>query len=103
MLGGFLDLIPRAREKGIAVIAMKILGAGHYIIPELETTPELLIRYALSQDVTVAIVGCSIPEEVRVLADVGRNFTPFSPEKIKEIEDRFRPYAKSLAFYRGAV
>ena len=103
VLGGFRDLIPIAREKGIAVIAMKVLGAGHYIIPELETTPELLIRYALSQGVTVAIVGCSIPDEVQSLARAGSTFTPFSPEEVKAIEDRFRPYAKSLAFYRGMI
>ena len=103
VLGGFLDLVPVAQEKGIAVIAMKVLGAGHYIIPELETTPEQLIRYALSQNVTVVIVGCSSPDEVRALVDVGEKFTPYSPGELKALEDRFRPYAKSLAFYRGVI
>ncbi len=103
VLGGFLDLIPLAKKKGIAVIGMKVLGAGHYIVPELETTPELLIRYALSHEVTVAIVGCSRPEEVMALARAGRAFTKFSPEELTEIEDMFHPYAKRLAFYRGVI
>jgi aryl-alcohol dehydrogenase-like predicted oxidoreductase len=101
VLGGFLDLIPLARKKGLAVIGMKVLGAGHYIMPELKASPDLLIRYALSQGVTVAIVGCSRPEEVKALADAGRDFIPFSSEELREIEARFEPYARGLAFYRG--
>ncbi len=76
-IGGFLDTtLPSARRKGIGVIGMKVLGASNYIYSELGITPERLIRYALSQPVSVAIVGCSTPEEVRALADVGRTFTP---------------------------
>jgi aryl-alcohol dehydrogenase-like predicted oxidoreductase len=103
VLSGFLDLIPLARERGLAIIGMKVLGAGHYIVPELKTSPDLLVRYALSQGVTVAIVGCSSPEEVRALADAGRDFNPFSIEEMREIEARFHPYAKSLGFYRGVT
>ena len=51
---------------------MKILGAGHYIAPQLGVTPELLIRYALDQGISVAIVGCSTPAEVDALAQVGQ-------------------------------
>ena len=59
-LRGFFDsTLPEAHRKGIAVIGMKVLGAGHYILPDLDMTPELLIRFALSQKITLAIVGCS--------------------------------------------
>ncbi|MBI2877578.1 MAG: aldo/keto reductase, partial [Candidatus Tectomicrobia bacterium] len=57
-LGGFLtSTLPAAKEKGIAVIGMKVLGGFHYVLPEWKTSPELLIRYALSQEITLAIVG----------------------------------------------
>lgn len=59
-IGGFLDTsLPLAREKDIAVIAMKVLGASHYINPQLNITPELLIRYALTQPISVAIISNS--------------------------------------------
>ena len=58
VIGGFLDrVIPAARERGIGVIGMKTLGAGNYILPGSGPRPESLIRYALSQDVDVVIVG----------------------------------------------
>jgi aryl-alcohol dehydrogenase-like predicted oxidoreductase len=100
-LGGFLDsTLPLAREKGIAVIGMKILGQGHYIRPEAGITPESLIGYALSQGITVAIVGCSSPEEVKILARAGRDFTPMSEEEKGSLTEPFRRHAGRLAFYR---
>jgi aryl-alcohol dehydrogenase-like predicted oxidoreductase len=102
-LGGFMDsALPAALEKGIAVIGMKVLGAARYIFPDAGITPELLIRFALSQPITVAIIGCSSGSHVRTLAETGRSFSPLSPEEQQAIVEIFRPYARKLAFYRGA-
>jgi len=101
-LTGFLDTtLPMAKEKGLAVIGMKILGQSHYIRPEGGLTAEILIRYALSQAIDVAIVGCSTPEEVRTLARVGRDFQPMAPEEQSALVEAIRPHAGRLAFYRG--
>ncbi|MDY6987789.1 MAG: aldo/keto reductase [Thermodesulfobacteriota bacterium] len=103
-LGGFLtSTLPAAKKKGMAVIGMKVLGASHYIHPQLNTTPEELIRYALSYEITVAIVGCSTAEEVKTLADVGRKKEPFGEQERSDLAKRFEPYAKQLAFYRGVL
>lgn len=101
VVGGFLtSTLPTAREKGIAVIGMKILGASYYLHPTLGASPEMLIRFALSHDITVAIVGCSNPQEVHSLAKAGRDFSPMSEAEISELVQRFTPYASKLAFYR---
>lgn len=104
LLGGFLtETLPAAREKGIAVIGMKVLGASHYVIPRSGISAELLIRFALSQPITLAVVGCSSPEEVETLSRIGRRFEPLSSQEQKEILDFFSPYARRLAFYRGVI
>jgi aryl-alcohol dehydrogenase-like predicted oxidoreductase len=104
LLGGFLtSTLPAARKKGIAVIAMKVLGASHYLKPQLGLTPERLIRYALSQDITLAIVGCSGPAEVRTLAQVGCDPAPMSSEEQYQLHDTLRTYARQLAYYRGVM
>jgi aryl-alcohol dehydrogenase-like predicted oxidoreductase len=104
IIGGFLtSTLSEAKKKGLAVIGMKILGASHYIHPKLGITPELLIRFALSYDITVAIVGCSNVAEVRTLADVGRNSKPLSEEEKLGLIQEFKPYARRLASYRGAL
>ena len=104
LLGGFLtSTLPLAKEKGIAVIAMKTLGAAHYLIPQLATTAASLIRYALSHQCTVALVGCSTPEEVRALARAGAEQQTVSEQEKSELLEKFKPYAERLAFYRGVL
>lgn len=101
-LGGFLtSTLSAARGRGIAVIAMKVLGASHFIRPESGVTPDLLIRYALAQGPTVAIVGCSTPPEVRALAGAGASETPLSETAQADLVRRFAPHAARLAYYRG--
>jgi aryl-alcohol dehydrogenase-like predicted oxidoreductase len=101
VLGGFLtDTLPKAKEKGIAVIGMKVLGTGHYIIPGLGITAQLLIRYALSCGITLAIVGCSSPQEVCELSAAAALPLLSDAEKEK-ITELFAPHARELAFYRG--
>jgi aryl-alcohol dehydrogenase-like predicted oxidoreductase len=103
-LGGFLDTtLPTAEELGIAVIGMKVLGASSYIVPDAGVTPDLLVRYALSQGITVAIVGCSTPAEVRSLAGAGEIREPMTDDEKRDLVEVFRPYARELAYYRGAV
>ncbi|MDF0591475.1 aldo/keto reductase [Candidatus Methanocrinis natronophilus] len=104
VIGGFLDgTIAAAKERGIAVIGMKVLGGSHYLNPKAGVGPDLLLRYALTQEVSVIIVGCSTPEEVRLLARAGREVELLSGEEEENLLALFRPYAKWLAFYRGVV
>jgi aryl-alcohol dehydrogenase-like predicted oxidoreductase len=73
IIGGFLtQTLEAARKKGIAVIGMKVLGGKHYIAKDAGITADLLIRFALSCDITLAIAGCSTPDEVKELANAGR-------------------------------
>ena len=104
VIGGFLtSTLPAAKAKGMAVIAMKILGASHYIHSNSGITAEALIRYALSHDVNVAIVGCSSPEEVKNLAAVGRISQPLTQQEKSNILRAFEPHARRLAYYRGQI
>ena len=102
VLGGFLDrVMPAAMDRGLAVIGMKVLGASRYISPQHGVTAELLLRFALSRQISTAIVGCSSPAEVAGLAETGRRFQPLSDGEEKMLLEVFRPHARRLAYYRG--
>ncbi|EPR42660.1 NADP-dependent oxidoreductase domain containing protein [Desulfovibrio sp. X2] len=103
-LPGFLDrVVPAARARGMAVVGMKVFGGGHYIFPQGHVTPELLLRFALSQDVDLVLAGCGMPDHVRIAAKVAREFRPMPPAAQEELLEAFRPHAAQLAFYRGTT
>lgn len=102
-LGGFLDqTLPAALERGMAVIGMKALGAGHYLAPQAGITARLLLRFALAQPVSLVVVGCANPGEVAELAEAGREDEPMDPDEAEAMVGLFRPRARRLAYYRGA-
>ncbi len=104
IIGGFLThTLEAARKKGIAVIGMKVLGGKHYIAKDAGITAELLIRFALSCGISLAVAGCSSPDEVREMALAGRHQPPLTSAERKEIVKPFIPAAERLAFYRGSV
>ncbi len=98
-----LSPLSEALDKGIAVIAMKVLGASHYLFPDGGITAGTLIRYALSYPITVAIVGCSTPEHVRVLANAGKSAEPMDGETRDALEKAFAVNVSRLAYYRGVL
>lgn len=100
-LGGFMDTtLAAAREQGVAVIGMKVLGGSNYLVPGAGVTPEVLVRYALSREVSVAIIGCSTPAEVQALAAAGRS-GPLPEDEAAALVEVFRPHARELAYYRA--
>ena len=104
VLGGFLDdVLDEARDRGLAIIGMKVLGASHFISPQSGVTPELLVRFALSREISTAIVGCGNPGEVQHLARTGRDFEPLTIDEENRLLELFRPHARRLAFYRGVI
>jgi aryl-alcohol dehydrogenase-like predicted oxidoreductase len=104
VLGGFLDrVMAAALDRGLAVIGMKVLGGSHYISPEDGVTAELLLRFALSQEVSTIVVGCKNGREVEALAQVGMQFQPLAAEEEKKLLELFRPQARRMAYYRGVI
>jgi aryl-alcohol dehydrogenase-like predicted oxidoreductase len=103
VIGGFLtDTLPKAKERDVAVIGMKVLGAGHYIVPQRGITAQLLVRFALSCGIDLAIVGCSSPQEVRELA-AAADLPLLSAAEKEEVTELFAPQARELAYYRGVL
>jgi len=101
LLGGFLtSTLAAAKNKGIAVIGMKVLGGSHYVLPQYNITPGILIRYALSAPITLPIVGCSSPAEVRTLASAADGAELSRREK-SIMADTFKSFGPQMAFYRG--
>jgi aryl-alcohol dehydrogenase-like predicted oxidoreductase len=101
-LASFLPLAGEAMAKGMGVIAMKTLCRGQ--LPQMAEEPDHLVKdllaYALSQPVTLAVVGADSPKQVEQLAAAVLDFVPMTPEEQRRLEEAVAPYARQLMYYK---
>jgi aryl-alcohol dehydrogenase-like predicted oxidoreductase len=98
----FLPLAQEAMAKGMGVIAMKTLCRGQ--LPQMAEEPAALVKellaYALSQSVTLAVVGADSVQQVEELAAAVRDFVPMTGEEQRRLEEVVAPYARQLMYYK---
>ncbi len=85
------SVVPAARERGVAVIGMKVLGRGDLVDHGVASHAEL-IRYAATHADTV-IIGCKSPAEVRANVEAARALSPMSGDELRSLEARVAPKA----------
>ncbi len=95
----FLPLAREALGRGLGVIGMKVLARG--LATQLDLAPVRdYVHYALSQPVSLTVIGCDSPEHVRELAAAAREFQPMDPEDQRRLEEAVIPFARGLMYYK---
>lgn len=82
------ELLPRAREAGIATVVMKIMALG-----KLARHARAAIHYSLSLPVSMAVVGCSKIAELDENIDAAEQFTALDDAARRTLLDTVRPLA----------
>lgn len=93
-------VIPEATARGMGVIAMKVLSRGLSLQEAEPPSIQELIEYALSQPVSLAIIGCDDVGQVQANAVATRAFSPMPAQSQRELERRLRPVAERMLYYR---
>jgi len=98
----FLPLAQAALARGLGVIGMKVLCRGN--LPRLAEDPEglawELVAYALSQAVSLVVIGADHPDQVRLLTAAARKFVPMTPEEQRRLDAAVAPHARQLMYYK---
>jgi len=107
--------LPLAASRGLGIIGMKVVrgfvGLGPHTTASVErrlstlglSLPQLL-RFALSQPVSLAIVGCETLAELEENVGVAKVFEPLKPAEVAQVLARTRPLAAHAQVYkRGAA
>ena len=95
------EFLPVAREKGMGVIAMKVMAHGLLLEDPVRFSPEEALGYALSQPgVSTALIGCSSPREVEQNAAAAAAYQAFSVDRLAELEERVHPLASRYAYFK---
>ncbi|MDI6855107.1 MAG: aldo/keto reductase [Deltaproteobacteria bacterium] len=95
----FLPLAQDALDRGLGVIGMKVLARG--LVTQIDSfSVRDFVHYALSQPVSLVVIGADDPDQVRELAAAARDFAPMSEEAQRELEEFVAPFAKGLMYYK---
>lgn len=78
------DTLEAASETGTSVVAMKVMGAG--LLTSRGLKPDVLLRYALSQKVSVALVSCRSVRDLEENVAAARAFVPMSTDEMRAAE-----------------
>jgi predicted aldo/keto reductase-like oxidoreductase len=100
----FIDaVIPRARQRGVGVIAMKSNAIGNITKNNVATIPECL-RYAWSQDVDTLVSGVRWVKELEENVAACKTFEPMTESQISELLDRTKrgPHGQPVEEYKLA-
>lgn len=95
----FLPLAQEAAARGLGVIGMKVLCRG--VLPQLfDNALPYFIQYALSQPVSVIVIGAETTAQVQELAVAAAKFTPMTPERQQILVDDMQLYARQMMYYK---
>lgn len=94
------QVIPLAREKEMGIVAMKIylrgLAAGVWGVPNLDP----FYRFALSQPVSTAVIGCDNIGQLEQNVAFAGSFRPMPEDEGGDFVNRIAPYARQLMYYK---
>ena len=94
------EVIPPARKKGMGIIGMKVYFRGFADrLPWFETM-EPFFRFALSQSVATAVIGCDNVEQLEENVKFARSFSPMIEKEIQELIGKVSADARELMYYK---
>ncbi len=94
------EILPKAIEKDIGVIAMKSLGGtpGQFTAKANLATPAECLRYAMSLPVSTVVSGMDTMEYLKQNLETAKNFSPMSDEERSELLARTKKIAMNGEF-----
>jgi len=89
------EIVPIAGAKDTGVMGMKLYLRGNWNAPM-----KLLFCYALSQPISIGVIGCDTPDQVKENAYIASNFMSLKYKEVQRLNQIVAPYARDLMFYK---
>jgi aryl-alcohol dehydrogenase-like predicted oxidoreductase len=94
------EVIPLAKNKGMGIVGMKVYFRGLAAkLPWFETM-EPFFRFALSQPIMTAVIGCDDLAQLEENVKLAGAFSPMTEKETQELIRNVFPYARELMYYK---
>ena len=94
------DVLPLAASKGMGIIGMKVYVRGQAARLPFYGSMEPFFRFALSQPLSLAVIGCNDLGQLKENVDYAAAFNPMSAREQASLVKAVEPYARSLLYYK---
>ncbi len=94
------QVVPVANEKQMGIIGMKIYFRGFAKQIPWYSSMEPFFRFALSQPISTAVVGCDTIRQLEENVEFASAFKPLTQEEMNKLADDTAPYARELMYYK---
>jgi aryl-alcohol dehydrogenase-like predicted oxidoreductase len=89
------EVLPATSARDTGVMAMKVFLKGLWDAPK-----KLLLSYALTMPVSIAVIGCDSVEQIKENAETAMNFLTLKQREVQRTHEIVSPYARSLMYYK---
>jgi len=94
------EVITPAMNKGMGIVGMKVYFRGFAAkLPWFETM-EPFFRFALSQPITTAVIGCDDLEQLKENVRFAESFSLMTEKETQELIRNVSHYARQLMYYK---
>ena len=84
----------------MGIIGMKVYFRGLAANLPGSVTMEPFFRFALSQPITTAVIGCDNTDHLEENVSFAASFSPMNDKEEKEIITLVSPFARRLMYYK---
>ncbi len=94
------DVLPKAQGKGMGILGMKTLSRGVVIKIFGAESVENFLRFAMTQPISAAVVGCETIEQLEMNVRIARSFQPMPGKDQEILLSKVKSYARELMYYK---
>ncbi|MCJ7705871.1 MAG: aldo/keto reductase [Desulfobacterales bacterium] len=97
----FLEaVLPKAVDKGMGILGMKTLSRGVCARIFGDESIETFLRFALTQSISAAVVGCKTIDQLEINVRIARSFQPMDQLEQNVLISRVKSYSRELMYYK---
>jgi len=97
----FLEaVLPKAVDKGMGILGMKTLSRGVCARIFGDESIETFLRFALTQSISAAVVGCETIDQLEMNVRIARSFQPMDQQEQNVLISRVKSYSRELMYYK---
>jgi len=94
------EVLPKAVDKGMGILGMKTLSRGVSSRIFGDESVENFLRFALTQSISAAVVGCETIDQLEINVRIAQAFQPMAKQDQTVLVNKVKPYSREMMYYK---